>query len=249
MKKVEMYIQQLQNCRDWDEYLMTNSGLPGPRGNLELAEAVRMIGSEEAFLKYISLKPEEAPENTREVFLVFCGVVGLGRLISEGKNEYLKILQQFASDPRWRIREAVAIALQAYGERDMDGLINDMKYWAEGNNYEKRAAAAALCEPKLLKKKEQVMCILQILDKITESIRGMKSRNNESFKTLKKGMAYCWSVAIVKAPDEGKRMFERWLLIDDRDINWIIKENLKKDRLKRMDEVWLQKCKDKIGTK
>lgn len=240
MNKVEMYIEQLQNCRDWDEYLMINSGLPGHRANLKLAEAVRRIGSEETFVKYIS-KPEGAPENTKEVFLVFCGVVGLGRLISEGKKEYLKALQQFASDPRWRIREAVAIALQAYGEQDMDGLLKEMKSWAQGNNYEKRAAAAALCEPKLLTKKEQVICVLQILDKITESIPGMKDKNNESFKTLKKGMAYCWSVAIVNAPDEGKKMFEKWLLTDDRDINWIVKENLKKNRLQRMDKEWCQK--------
>ncbi len=29
------YINQLKSLDDWDEYLLQESGLPGPRGNLE----------------------------------------------------------------------------------------------------------------------------------------------------------------------------------------------------------------------
>ena len=34
---------------------------------------------------------------------------------------------------------------------------------------------------------------------------------------------------------------ERWFPVDDKDIRWIMKENLKKDRLARMDAAWVKK--------
>ena len=120
-----------------------------------------------------------------------------------------------------------------------------MEKWAKGNSYEKRAAAAALCEPRLLNQEEQVSKVLQILDNITCSIKEITDGKDESFTALKKGLAYCWSVAIVALPDEGKQRFEKWVACDDKDINWIIKENLKKDRLKRMDQEWTELMKQK----
>jgi len=33
---------------------------------------------------------------------------------------------------------------------------------------------------------------------------------------------------------------------DDKDINWIIKENLKKERLKKMDQEWTELMKQRI---
>lgn len=247
MNKVQAYIAKLKSIENRKAYLMLESGLPGPRGNIELARAVAEVGNEEEFLHLLSFTPEKAPVNTQQEFLAFCGTLGLGKLIEEGKKEYLKKLRSLASDPRWRIREAVAMALQIYGESDMEELIKQMEEWAEGNNYEKRAAAAALCEPKLLKQKEHVTKVLQILNNITDSIEKIKDRKNEGFIALKKGMAYCWSVAIVGYPDEGKKIIEKWTSSTDKDINWIIKENLKKERLKRMDQKWTEIWKQKMG--
>ena len=42
------------------------------------------------------------------------------------------------------------MALQRWGDADMDGLLAAMTDWAAGNPWEQRAAAAALCEPRLL---------------------------------------------------------------------------------------------------
>ena len=78
------------------------------------------------------------------------------------------------------------------------------------------------------------------------SINKIQDRKDEGFKALKKGMAYCWSVAIVGNPDEGKKMFEKWTSSTDKDINWIIKENLKKQRLNRMDQEWTELWKKKM---
>ena len=66
---------------------MENSGLPGPRGNLELAQAVGMEGTEALFLEYlVDYSAQSAPANTPEEFLAFCGTLGLGRLVAEGQQ-------------------------------------------------------------------------------------------------------------------------------------------------------------------
>lgn len=69
---------------------------------------------------------------------------------------------------------------------------------------------------------------------------------DEGFIALKKGLAYCWSVAIVKNQEVGKEVFEKWISSEDKNIMWIIKENLKKNRLIKMDEDWIKKCKEKL---
>lgn len=246
MSKIQAYIEKLHNLKDWDAYLMQESALPGPRANLELIQAVAEVGDESTFLHLLSYTPDIAPVNTQQEFLACCGTVGLGKLAKGGKTQYLECLRLLASDPRWRTRECVAMALQIFGEEHMEELITEMEMWAKGNSYEKRAAAAALCEPKLLKHKEQVSKVLQILDSITCSIERIPDRKDEGFKALKKGLAYCWSVAIVGSPEEGKQRFEKWMTYDDKDINWIVKENLKKERLKRMDKKWIELMKQKI---
>ena len=164
--KVAFYVEKLKSQKDWDGYLMKESGLPGPRGNLELAQAFAEFGDEEKIKNYLSIKLEDAPTNSARVFLTFCGVVGLGTLINKGKRKYLPQLRGFASDPRWRIREAVAMALQRVGDVDIDFLLQEMKKWSKGNLLEKRAAAAALCEPRLLTSEKIAGAVLGLVDRL-----------------------------------------------------------------------------------
>ena len=145
MKKVDRYRQTLASLEHWEPYLLEESGLPGPRGNIELARAVADKGSEELFDHLLSFGPDRAPANSPHEFLAFCGVLGLGRLLAEGRWDVLPRIRSFASDPRWRIREAVAMALQRLGAGSMDALLSEMEEWSRGSNYERRAAAAGLC--------------------------------------------------------------------------------------------------------
>jgi hypothetical protein len=237
--KVDFYVEKLKSEKDWDTYLMKESGLPGPRGNLELAQAFAEFGNEEKIKNYLSIRPEEAPGNSAMVFLTFCGVVGLGTLINKGKRKYLPQLREFASDQRWRIREAVAMALQRVGDEDIAFLLQEMKDWSRGNFLEKRAAAAALCEPRLLTSEKIAGAVLDILDDVTSSIVGCRDAKDEAFEVLKKGLAYCWSVAIVASPEKGKKLMEKWIGNKDKTVAWIMKENLKKNRLLRMDKGWV----------
>ncbi len=123
MKKVDEYRLRLRGLSEWDAYLLAESGLPGPRGNLELVQAAADEGDEALFRRYLAYDPEQAPTGTALEFLPVCGVVGLGRLLAEGRSDLLPIIRQAASDPRWRLREGAAMALQRLGDHDMDALL------------------------------------------------------------------------------------------------------------------------------
>jgi hypothetical protein len=237
MSKSQRYQQTLQAIDDWVPFLKENSGLPGPRGNLELAHTVAETGTRKQFEYFLTF---DGKENTPEVFVVFCGVLGLGKLALH-HPELFDCIRSYASDPRWRIREAVPTGLQLTGDQNMELLVQEMKKWIRGNWYEKRAAAAALAEPRLLKQTQYAKQVLQILDTITASMETEETHRDDGYRVLRQGMGYCWSVAVVALPDTGKPIMEKWLESNDKDILWIMKENLKKNRLAKMDAEWVNR--------
>jgi len=240
------YRLKLRSLKEWDQFLIENSGLPGKRGNIELGKAVADEGDQKLFFRYLTFDDKIAPVNTPQEFFAFCGILGLGRLLSEGRYEFLPIIKRHASDNRWRTREAVAMALQRWGEKDIFRLINEMECWSRGNLFEKRAAAATLCEPILLTNRIVVENVLKLLNQITNSLLEIDDRKSEPFRVLKKGLGYCWSVAIAAYPEKGKQYFERWLSCPDKEVQWLLKENLKKNRLERMDATWVKKMKNQL---
>ncbi|MEJ2207603.1 MAG: hypothetical protein P8129_01030 [Anaerolineae bacterium] len=247
MTKRDDYRAKLRTLEEWDAFLLAESGLPGPRGNIELAQAVADEGDRARFKRYLAYTADVAPVNSPYEFLAFCGVVGLGRLLAEGEDDLLGTLRRCASDPRWRLREAVAMALQRLGDADMERLIAAMREWAGGTPLEQRAAAAALCEPRLLGRAGHARAVLGILDRITASIEGVEDRRSPEFRALRKGLGYCWSVAVVALPEEGKPLMEKWLASSDKDLRWIMRQNLNKRRLARMDGEWVERWRAKTG--
>jgi hypothetical protein len=243
----EDYRRQLRGLSDWTRFLRSKSGLPGPRGNLELAQAVAEEATPRHIEALLSVPLDEAPENSPGVFVVFCGVAALGKRVAAGDHSQLPRLRTYASDPRWRVREAVAIALQYFGDEDIRGLLREMRRWAGGSWYEQRAAAAALCEPRLLRDSKTVRGVLAILDGITRDLAS-KPDASEAFKTLRQSLGYCWSVAVVADPQEGKPLMEKWLRSASRDVHWVMNTNLKKNRLRRMDEAWVTRCRARLGS-
>lgn len=242
MTKTDDYRQRLANLKDWTPFLMKESGLPGPRGNLELAAVVAEQASREQIEAFLAIPADRAPENSPQVFLVFCGLCALGKRAARGEVKELMRLRTYASDARWRVREAVAIGLQYYGDANPRALLRELRPWVKGNWYEKRAAAAALCEPRLLADPEIASEVLKILDNITTDIERTPGDKSEAFKTLRKSMGYCWSVAVAALPKAGKPMLAKWLERKSPDVRWIVKENLAKNRLSRLDPVWVKAC-------
>jgi hypothetical protein len=247
MTKRDLYLQTLPSLPDWDDYLLKESGLPGPRANLELVQAVADLGTPEQFHRWLALGPAATPPKTALEFLPLCGVVGLGRLLAEAQLDVLPELRQQANDPRWRVREGVARALQRWGDADMGALVKAIQDWVNGTWLERRAVAAGLCEPRLLADTAHAKAVLKIFDRVTRAVSraGPADRQGDDFKALRQGLAYCWSVAVAAAPTEGKTAMETWLASPDKDVLWIMRENLKKIRLTRMDAKWVRRWETK----
>ncbi len=240
MSKTDQYLKELRSMADPDPFLLQHSGLPGPRGNLELAQAAAAYGTPADYRRWLAYTPDIAPTNTPGEFLAFCGILGLGVLLARGGAEHLPVLRGYANDPRWRAREAVAMALQRLGDADMPRLLAEMRLWAEGAALEQRAAAAALCEPRLLQEPAHAAAVLEILDTITAAYARSPQPRSPASRILRQGLGYCWSVAAAALPEAGKPLLEHWLASADSDIRWIMRENLRKTRLQRADAAWVQ---------
>ena len=139
------------------------------------------------------------------------------------------------------------MALQRYGAVNMEALIAEMDTWSLGSWLEKRAAIAALCEPALLRDRAHVEKVLAILDGVTASLVAGEDRRSDAFRALRQGLGYCWSVAVVAAPEPGRPLMERWFATDDRDVLWVMKDNLRKKRLAQMDAAWVRTWQERLG--
>jgi len=163
------------------------------------------------------------------------------------KNEFiLDFIQKYASHKSWRIREAVAMGIQEISENNMKETLKNIVKMKDGNYYEKRAVVAGLCEPKLLKDEKTATNVINILFEITEKLNHDNKLTDEE-ESLRKALAYGWSVAIVHTPENGKKVFERLLATKKgKHIKWIIKENLKKNRLIKMDANWVKEMENRL---
>src|SRR5450759_2446678 len=101
-----------------------------------------------------------------------------------------------------------------------------MQAWSVDGPYIQRATAAGLCEPILLREREDAVQVLVILDQITSSLAATRDRRDEGFRVLRQAMGYCWSVAAAAAPENARPYFEKWLLSSDKDVAWVMKTNL-----------------------
>src|SRR2546427_11112081 len=122
--RVEHYRAELKKRRgEWEPYLKANSGLPGPRANLELVTAVGEEADADLLWRFSASSDE---------VLALCGTAGVRRLAMTEPETVLPWLKELAEDPRWRVREGVAIALQRLGHASMSLLIAEMEVWSKG---------------------------------------------------------------------------------------------------------------------
>ncbi|GAA0534122.1 hypothetical protein GCM10010172_13920 [Paractinoplanes ferrugineus] len=204
----------------WPDYLTERSGLPGPRGNIELAQAVADAGDRLGFDRLIA---------TGDEYLVFCGVLGLGRLLAEedeGAARLAERLRAHAADERWRVREAVAMALQRLGDADPARLRALVAEWVRDDDpLVVRAAVAGICEPRLLKRPEMAAAAVDACTAATARVRG---------RELRQALGYCWSVAVAADPGAGLPRFRALTGSADADVRWIVRENTRKVRLAKL---------------
>ncbi len=250
LNKIGSYEVELVNIspKKWDAFLKEHSHLPGPKANLELAKAFSRVGTLMDFKKYIRLDEEDAPENTPDEFLTFCGVIGFGQYLAEYHDGGLLMqLMERANDPRWRIREAVVLALQIIGKKRLSRLMGYLSSWVEGTYLEQRAAIKAICEPDLLTDPKAALLALELLEWATATMVECDDLQDEEYYILKEALSDCWSVAVVALPEKGKSMMDRWIKEKHPVVSLIMKENLQKERLSQLDQDWVKTCLKKVS--
>lgn len=274
MTRKETYIREVArlltsflssgNAGDLLAYLVAGSNLPGPRANLELADAfgetVRAFAVADAddhrslwglCVELACVSPEDAPTGDPHEFLSFCGVRGIGAIGSVSPacvEAALKHLAEASVDPRWRIREAVAMGLQDLLSRQRDTTVPELEDWVEGGSWlTMRAAVAGIAEPDLLAEPDLAQTAFRLHRKTLIRVYTAKERQSEAFHTLRKALGYTLSLVVSALPGIGFEYLRQLATLDDQDIQWIVRENLKKNRLEKQYPETVQHIRAQMG--
>jgi hypothetical protein len=231
------------------DYLVAQSNLPGRRANIELARAfgdtvaLRAPQDSKRLWKLCTqltdVSPQEAQVNDPREFLPFCGAMGLGAVGAAAPDSFASALHKLhtlANDPRWRLREAVAFGLQRLLAANPQQTMAALQSWIyQASWLELRAAAAAVAEPTLLQEQALARSALDLHKRILERVQGAADRDRkaESFRKLRQGLGYTPSVVVQALPDKGFAWLAELAESHDRDVLWIVRQNLKKTRLVR----------------
>jgi hypothetical protein len=242
-----------ENYAELQAFLINNSGLPGPRSNLELSVAFcdclenAQLAHElwDLLLAWCSQTPEKSPTNSPLEFLTFCAVQAMGTIYctsNDKKTKALDIIKNASRDVRWRTREASAMAFQRIEEKNFQLIKDIFELWLPKTDFmEKRAIIATLAHPPILTNKLNTSFCLDICNSFLKDISTSDAleQKTESFKVLVKGMEYAPSVFIAHLPKEGFDLLRSWTTTNNPVIKKIIKSNLGKSRLtkKYVDEV------------
>ena len=229
-------------------YLIADSRLPGPRGNLELAAAFANAMSNSAersawhpvLVGWAATPADVVPTNDPREFLPFCALFALGAEFGGAdertRSEIAALLRVAASNGRWRTREAGAMGMQRIGESDPSSLRALVEQWmADATLLEQRAIVAALAHPPILGDRSTVGLALEVSRRFVLGIRFLTppARRTEEFRILSKGLEYAVSVFVAASPADGFALLRELVAIDDGDVRLIVRSNLGKSRLSR----------------
>lgn len=213
-------------------HLTAGSGLPGPRANLELLGAFADVAPADLVL---------ALADDPDVYLRCCGTAGVGRLVVDvpagDRARLTDLLRARAAEESWRVREAAAMALQRIGDAEPATLRALVADWVtDPDPLVCRAAVAGVCEPRLLRDPATATAALDACAAATASIAALPpgTRSAPGVRTLRQALGYAWSVAVAGAPAAGLPRFAALRSSDDTDVAWVVRENVKKARLRRL---------------
>ncbi|MHA2274027.1 MAG: hypothetical protein ACXACI_19460, partial [Candidatus Hodarchaeales archaeon] len=109
-----------------------------------------------------------------------------------------------------------------------------LEQWGEEDNWlVLRAVATSTGEQCLKMDSDFALWVLGLHKKILSKIITASERSSEQFKALRKGLAYTLSVIVQAIPIEGFSYLHQLAEEQDKDITWIVRQNLKKNRLTR----------------
>lgn len=213
------------------ETILAQSGLPGPRGNLELFYRFLMEPDPAVVDACLALVTDQTA-NSPEEFAGMCGVAGWAMLHQAQPDEVAGWLRRWAVHPSWRIREAVAMAFQELPFPHLTDRCAFARQVETDDPLVLRALVAGLCEPKNLKGPDGHEAVFALLSRATGRLAHDRTLT-EPERVLRQALGYGWSVAAAACPDLGLPAFAAMRALPGRHVAWIAAENLRKKRMPR----------------
>ncbi|MDN4599416.1 hypothetical protein [Leifsonia virtsii] len=233
-----------------EERLASDSRLPGPRANLELAHrtadcaAATPDGRRRDALRLLDRwlqagrgaepgEPEPATEARRE-YLAAVAALCVGALVSvRPDDDAAALLTTATSDRRWRVRELAATGLQRVLAADPERGMRLVRLWLVSGMLPARAAVAAVAEPSLLRDRDTAQAAVRVVEQAADRLLALPSgeRRAADPRVLRQALGYAVSVVAAADPAAGLPLLERLATSTDPDARWIARENLKKARL------------------
>lgn len=226
--------------------LREHSNLPGPRANLELLYKFIEFASVEEVEACLQVKSSNL-QNTPDEFVLACGVAAGIYLSMDKCHSFSFEFMPYANHESWRVRESVCIGFQkSIKIVSSQEFVQTLEPLITGSDLELRTYIATVSEPALLNGYIDSNRILDDLYTITLSKFKHDQKLNETEKVLRKALGYCWSVVLC-GKDADRSKFERLMAYKTcKHIRWIITENLKKNRLLKMDANWVELLKSQL---
>lgn len=235
-----------------EHYMTEHSALPGPRMNTALVSAFADVIGQlvthpdmppveriEALLdSWAALSLATAPANDPREILPSAAAMTYGQVAvmrPDWWDDEVAKLHTAASHRHWRVREIVATALQRMLAANWERTYQVIVDWlSDDDPLVLRACAAAVAEPPLLKDKTRGDDALFIQAQAINWLTRLppERRREEAVVVLRKALGYTLSVAIAATPKAGCAWLDQLRVSADKDVQWIVRENLKKKRLK-----------------
>ncbi|HEV2580993.1 MAG TPA: hypothetical protein VGT44_09080 [Ktedonobacteraceae bacterium] len=240
-----------ENTRPLEFYLREQSHLPGTRANLGLVgevsdELASMVArhSQQVWelLRTLSQDALVVESNTPAEFVALCGAVAFGACAAahpDWQPDVRVLLSRMSSSASWRVREGVAMAYQRLLTVAPEATLVYLRdLAADGDCLQQRACVAAVAEPILLQTEQMKEGALGIQGVIVHRFHDipLSERKREDVRILRQGLSFTLSVAVAALPEAGFTLLRECASWGDPDINWIIRENLKKKRLLKFTE-------------
>jgi hypothetical protein len=134
------------------------------------------------------------------------------------------------------VRELVAQGLQRALDADWARAARELRGWSgDDDPLVVRAAAAGLAEPRLLGEGARAADALEVQRRCVRRYRSYtaEERRTEPVKVLRKTLGFTVSVAVAATGDFGLIEELAAAATGDPDLRWVVRENLKKARLRR----------------
>ncbi|RDV44349.1 hypothetical protein DOE76_13285 [Leifsonia sp. ku-ls] len=225
-----------------EQRLASDSHLPGPRANLELAHRVADCAASTAAdrradaLRVLEhwLRDDPGEEDARREYLAAVAALSAGALLSvEPDASAAALLTEATPDRRWRVRELAATGMQRVLAADPERGLRLIRTWLTAGPLPARAAAAAVAEPPLLRDPGLARSAVHVVEQAADLLLAVPAADRRATDTrvLRQALGYAVSVVAAADPAAGLPLLERLATSTDPDARWIARENLTKSRL------------------